>query len=164
MLLPRLKIRNIKSSLILENSLNISGIFPINSCIVTIYKNSRNLVNVTKLKSFSELYKICEILEKKFRAIIKTIRIDSIMLSRKCSNKRFSLKKMLEVCKRFQNELRLNFNVELFHAPWISSQFGSFNLFTTGSVTVLGVKKVEHISIIQNFLDKVYSFENEIIK
>ena len=164
--LPQLKIRNIKVSVILEQDLDLdtsfSSISKYDNLILTVYPNKRNLVNVTKIQSIDQLMKLDKIISSKFNNQCKKVRIDSIMLSRKVKNRQFSLKKMLETCRQHQADFKLDFNVESFHAPWIKSNFGSFNLFISGSSTVMGCRKLSDIDKIQEFLAKVYCKENEI--
>ena len=129
--LPQLKIQNIKVSVTLEQDLNLdfsSNISKHDNLILTVYPNKRNLVNVTKIKTVDQLMKIGDIIANKFNNQCKHVRIDSIMLSRKVKDRLFSLKKMLKTCSE-DRDFKLDFNVESFHAPWIKSRFGSFNLF-----------------------------------
>ena len=71
---------------------------------------------------------------------------------------------MNKILKFIQNnhDLKINFNVESFHAPWVKTQFGAFNLFVSGSSTVMGCKSILDIERIETILNKIYCKENEI--
>ena len=167
--LPRLQIRNIKVSLIIEPPLgseNLTGkIFNHKGAVITIYPNNKSLINVTKLKTIEELYNIEREIEALYNVRIKESRIDAIMLSRKVKNKRYSEKKYLETLANYKHLYKLDYNHESFHAPWLKSLKpggGSFNIFSTGSCTVLGVKSIKYIALIEKILNEVFCTENEI--
>ena len=95
-----------------------------------------------------------------FNVKVKKLKIDAIMLSRRVMNKRFSLKKMLKTLEKYKDLFKCDYHPELFHSPWFKSRdgkHGSFNVFTTGSSTVMGVKCVEDIKLIEKILDETFS-------
>ena len=105
--LPKLEIRNIKISIILKSKTNFFGIFEIDKAIVTIYENTRHLINVTKLKGKQEIHDITLLISEYFNFEsdnIECVRIDSIMLSRKVKDRKFSMKRMLKVCHIFKDK------------------------------------------------------------
>ena len=163
--LPRLQIRNIKVSVLLEQDLNPSLITSTVShhenFVLTIYPNKRDLVNVTKLGNIDQLFKIQDIITSKFGIKCRNVKIDAMMLTRKVRNRQFSMNKILDFLKH-QNDFELSFNSELFHAPSVKSKFGTFNLFASGSCTVMGAKTLEDIDSIEVFLNQIYCKENEI--
>ena len=162
--LPRLEIRNIKISVLLKEDLKTSHpkISQHGNSIFTIYPNSKRLINVTNLKHIQELENITNVIEYQFSVKVEKMRIDSIMLSRKVKNKMFSFSKTLKIITG--KDFKFDNDCELFHAPWIKSKYGSFNLFACGSVTVMGVRSIDDLKKIEAFLDKVYCIENEIKK
>ena len=132
--------------------------------IITIYPHTKKLINVTNLKNLGNLYEIEDFVKKVFKVKPKSIRIDSIMLSRKIKNKRFSLGKVLKTLEKYKDIYTRNYEPELFHAPWFKSNgHGSFNLFSTGSCTVMGVKSINDIKLIEKILDEAFCKEHEII-
>lgn len=163
--LKPLEIRNIKISVILKEDIKME--LPLISkeqnFVITIYPNSRRLINITKLKSVKDIYTISKLIVERFNVKIDKVRIDSIFLGRKIIGRKFSTEKMIQSCKNHGNGIfKLNFDVELFHAPFIRSKFGSFNMFGSGSVTCMGVRSVNDIKQIESFLSIVYCKENEI--
>ena len=102
--LARLSIKNIKISILLEDKLIIEKkkvqIIEYDNSIITIYPHTKKLINVTNLKNLGNLYEIEDFVKKVFKVKPKSIRIDSIMLSRKIKNKRFSLGKVLKTLEK----------------------------------------------------------------
>ena len=162
MYLPRLEIRNIKISIFIKDKLNMSlpRITEYENMIFTIYPHSRKLINVTNLKSIKQLEDIKKVISSQFNVRVDIVRIDSMMLSRKVENRLFSFK---ETLKSITNQdFKTDNDQELFHAPWVKSKYGSFNLFSNGSVTCMGVKSLEGLLKIESFLNMIYCEENEI--
>ena len=160
--LPRLKIRNIKVSVFLSEDLKSfhPQISEYQDYVFTIYPYSKRLINVTKLKSVDQLKNISNVIKVRYNVSVVKVKIDSIMLSRKVKGKMFSFQKTL---LRISNQdFKIDNDRELFHAPWVKSKYGSFNLFSCGSVTCMGVKCLEDIKMIEIFLDKIYCKENVI--
>ena len=182
MLLPPLILRNIKIRVFLKASLNPFTETDINHIkefgnfeskhhhqiirlknlyVFTVYKYSRNFINVTGLKSKIEITNIHHIIDKVFNASIKEIRIENMTFSRKVRNMSFSSEKILKlICSQDLKVFKFDKTLEGFHAPWIRSKYGSFNLFATGSVTVVGVSCFKNIKIIEKYLDHIYCPES----
>ena len=168
--LPELTVKNIKASLLLSEAIeNIpkENIFTYRNIIVTIYKHTPTLVNVTKVRNYEELLKISFKIQKKFQTRIQKIRIDSIMMSRRVFGKRYAEKKYLNVLKKYRHIYRHEFFPELFHGSWFKAvqdrRAGSFNIFSTGSCCVMGVKAKKYIILIKKILAEAFCPENEII-
>ena len=97
--LKPLEIRNIKISVILKEDIKMK--LPLISkeqnFVITIYPNSRRLINITKLKSVKDIYTISKLIVERFNVKIDKVRIDSIFLGRKivtapvCRKKLFKL-------------------------------------------------------------------------
>ena len=83
--LKPLEIRNIKISVILKEDIKMK--LPLISkeqnFVITIYPNSRRLINITKLKSVKDIYTISKLIVERFNVKIDKVRIDSIFLGRK---------------------------------------------------------------------------------
>ena len=166
--LPRLKIRNIKISLILQDDLQNQinkRIVKHGNAVLTFYPSSKRLINVTKLERLEQLYKIKSEVESLYNVKVEKLRVDAIMLSRKVENRRFSEKKILKTMEKYHHLFRRDYEQELFHSPWFKStsgRNGSFNIFTNGSATIMGAKSVEDIKVIEEMLDEVFCKDNEI--
>lgn len=171
---PKLEIRNIKGSYVLEKDMNISfddkrrkklivGKLKNNS-VVTIYPNNKRLINVTGIRKGADILLLKDKIESQFNVKIKSFRIDSMMLSRKIENTRFSLRKVMQCLESHKNYkfFKLDYNPESFHSPWYKSggDYGSFNIFSTGSVTAMGVKTIEGIQKINEMLTDAFCEEN----
>ena len=78
-----MSIKNIKASFILEDKVDIFGIFKQNNIVYTIYPHVRNLVNVTGLKSFEQLEISKKIIESKLKQKVVKVRIDNTFFSKK---------------------------------------------------------------------------------
>ena len=141
---------------------NKSQINEYKNAIITIYPHSKKLINVTNLKTIEELYRIEKFVKNFYKVIPKAVRIDSIMLSRQVKDKQFSHEKILETLEKYKNIYKRDYEPELFHAPWFKSsgKHGSFNLFTTGSCTVMGAKSIEDIKLIEKILDEAFCDEH----
>ena len=167
--LPRLKIKNIKVSLILTDDFPNTGIFKLETtgAILTIYHTSKRLINVTNIKDLTHLYQLKSVIQQMYDVTIKETRIDAIMLSRQVKGRRFSEKKYLEIFKKpkYSKVYKMHYNPERFHAPQFHSRVdggGFFNIFSTGSCTVMGVKKVMYVQLIEQMLDKAFCKKHEI--
>ena len=167
--LPRLKIKNIKVSLLLKDDFPNTGIFKLKTtgAILTIYPTSKRLINVTNIKHLKHLYQLKSVIQKMYDVTIKKTRIDAIMLSRQVKGRRFSEKKYLEIFKKpeFSEVYKMDYNPERFHAPQFHSRVdggGFFNIFSTGSCTVMGVKEVMYVKLIEQMLDKAFCKKHEI--
>lgn len=167
--LPRLKIKNIKVSLILTDDFPNTGIFKLETtgAILTIYHTSKRLINVTNIKHLRHLYQLASDIQEMYDVTIKETRIDAIMLSRKVVGRRFSEKKYLEIFKKpeYSEVYKMDYNPERFHAPQFHSRVyggGFFNIFSTGSCTVMGVKKLMYVQLIEQMLDKAFCKKHEI--
>ena len=84
---PKLEIRNIKGSYVLEKDMNISfddkrrkklivGKLKNNS-VVTIYPNNKRLINVTGIRKGADILLLKDKIESQFNVKIKSFRIDS---------------------------------------------------------------------------------------
>lgn len=162
--LPRLEIRNIKVSCFLDEDFPEPGIYEGNNGIMTIYDSDKRLINITGIKTLNHLYTMESNIQKVFNVKIKKTKIDAIMLSRRVRNKRFSERKYLKVIEKYEHIFKRDYNHEMFHSPWFKSngRRGSFNVFSTGSCTVMGVKSVSDIKLIEEILDEAFCEENEI--
>ena len=103
--LKPLEIRNIKISVILKEDIKME--LPLISkeqnFVITIYPNSRRLINITKLKSVKDIYTISKLIVERFNVKIDKVRIDSIFLGRKIIGRKFSTEKMIQSCKNHGN-------------------------------------------------------------
>ena len=65
---PKLKIRNIKISLHLKFPITIpkKRIYLLDKCVVTIYPKNDKLINVTKINSVRQIFKVMNEIEVKY--------------------------------------------------------------------------------------------------
>lgn len=117
-----------------------------NSVVLTIYKHSTHLVNITGAKSFTELENIKQFIKTIFQCeIINDERIDALMLNY-CSEipMDLNLNKIYVICKSVGKFFHFNvdYNPELFNALFFKStiETGTMLIFSNGSVQVMGCK------------------------
>ena len=163
---PILKTRNIKISLIINKSIIFSDkiliLNPYKSIKITIYKHTPNLINITGIKSFKKLVKIKYFVEFYFKCQIIKQKTDAIMLNYKSQkNMKINLNKLYDICKDTipTTSYSLDFNSELFNAPFLISKKGrgTMLLFSTGSVQVMGCKKKSYIIDNQKLIKLIYT-------
>ena len=181
--LPRLELRNIKARLFLNTPLKSFSLEDIhfieqtgasfrnknqhqiitleNFAVFTVYKYSRHFINVTGLKSQLALDNLPNVVLNIFKANVIQIQIENMTFSRKVKNMTFSSNKMLKLISKQDSKIfHFDNTLENFHAPWIHSKYGSFNLFTTGSVTLVGLKTLDNLKKIEDYLDCIYCPES----
>ena len=165
-----LKIRNIKLSLTVDKPIYINSkmliINPINKVKITIYKHSPYLINVTGIDSYKSFQEIKQILQKTYNFKIIKQNIDSIMLNYKSlKHKKINLNILSRFCHEYK-DYTLDFNSELFNAPFLKSKenCGTLILFSTGSVQVMGCKSLleikKIIKILNDLFHNYYTFKN----
>ena len=153
-----LQVVNIKCSFFIDKPLRINErmkiINPYDNVKITIYNHSPNLINVTGIKSFEKLEIFKIYLSNQFSVNIIQERIDAIMLNYKSPiHKKINLNKLSNICSNIKN-YNLDFNCELFNAPFLKSKSknGTLLLFSSGSVQIMGVKRKRDIPFYQIFL------------
>lgn len=165
----RLKIGNIKCSFTTPKLL-VKDEFYIDCFKISIFKScinvakNRTKINGTGIRSFAEIDVLKTIIEDKYQCQVTSVDIDSIFLSRKLSLK-FKIRELLERCERFKSTHRVDYNPELFSGIYlisrIKSKKPSYNLFVTGSVTIMGAKCLADIYEAQNTLNYIYAHYEE---
>ena len=106
-----MSIKNTKASFILEDKVDMSGIFKQNNVVYTIYHHVKNLVNVTGIKSFEQLEIARKIIESKLKQKVVNVRIDNTFFSKK----KYENVDMVKVYKFMQNNqlFHVEYNIEL---------------------------------------------------
>lgn len=184
MMYPQLKTRNIKISFFINRSINLEEkmlivSIDINSFLnnissstadelfdvikITIYKHTPYLINVTGIRSFKKLKKVKKIIETLFSCKIIKQRIDAIMQNFKSKyHMKINLGEFLKVCQDnpiIKSSYRIDYNPELFNAPYLKSTNGkgTILIFSNGSVQVLGCKKREFLKDNQKLIKIIFS-------
>jgi len=97
----------------------------------TVYKHSKMLMNISGIKSSSELYQL------KHSLNVKLFKIDNIMFSRKC-NLNYDMNKLFQWCKTlFSHKYNIAYDEELQSAKGIylvpkKKPGASFIIYRTG--------------------------------
>ena len=144
-----------------------------NSVVVTIYKHSTHLINITGAKSFTELEEMKQFIKTIFQCeIINKERIDALMLNYHSKiSMNLNLNKIYVICKlvgKFFN-FNVDFHPELFNALFFKStiETGTMNIFSNGSIQVMGCKteadRLFNQGII-NIIITLYYLYNQLIK
>lgn len=161
-----MKISNIKISVYFEKDLapkkksNEKTIYTFNAWVFTIYHHTPTHVNITGLKSESEIPKVIQYLEAKYNIKCQRQEIDCIMTSHK-DNIRLKMKDIPKALQPFSSIYYLCYEAELFTGCFlkskIKSEFPTINLFHTGSFQLIGAKSFEKI-------DKAYAIVQYLIR
>ena len=152
-----MKLKNIKASFIFQNNVVESQMKQIiwqnGSIIFTIYKRSPKLINVTGIKSTTELEQQKRTIEEKFKQSVMKVRIDNAFFSKKnCMNIDMS---SLYESMRDDKDYFVNYNVEIFPAMFFHPRnkiYPTILLFRTGSYTLMGGKSVDAIIESESFV------------
>jgi len=157
-----MQIKNIKASFIFSEDL-IEGkqtreMFTSKQkdVVLTIYKHTPKLLNITGIKSFEHLTLIKEEMEMKFNNSISETRIDNIFLSKK-KHMNIDLNRIFEHLKG-HDKFDVTYVPELFpgmHLKPKDKTFPTIALFRTGSVTMMGSKSVDAICESEMFLNSL---------
>ena len=157
-----MSIKNIKASFILEDKVDMSGIFKQNNVVYTIYPHVKTLVNVTGLKSFEQLEISKKIIESKLKQKVVNVRIDNTFFSKK----NYKNVDMVKVYKFMQNNslFHVDYNIELFAGMYLkpkTSVYPTILFFRTGSYTIMGAKKKDILIECETFVNKLIIMFNK---
>ena len=157
-----MQIKNIKASFIFSEDL-IEGkrtkeMFTSKQkdVVLTIYKHTPNLLNITGIKSFGHLVLTKEEMEKKFNKSISEMRIDNIFLSKK-NHMNIDLNRIFDYLKGHE-KFYASYVHELFpgmHLKPKDKTFPTIGLFRTGSFTMMGSKNVDAICESEMFVNSL---------
>lgn len=167
----KLKIVNIKLSFLVSRDFCIkqkSIVIPLTtSTKITIYKHSPRLLNVTGIRDFNQISSIETSIKEKFQCEIKEKKIDAIMLNYKSkTHQKINLNKLSHICSRLSTH-KLDYNCELFNAPFLKSKTnrGTLLLFSSGSIQVMGAKTLADIEynreIVKCIYEQYYTLQND---
>ena len=161
----KMKIKNIKVRFIFEKDVIVKS----NSQIIwrngkstfSIYKDARNFINVTGLKSLQEIKQQKLVVEKLFKQKITTVKIDNIFYSKK-DYKNLDMHSLYSYLKD-RKDFFCNYNIELFAGMILhpaNKNYPTILLFRTGSYTLMGGKSMKLILESEKFvIDLIRMFE-----
>ena len=165
-----LQIRNIKCSFTTPKLLRKHE-FYIDRFKISIFKSCINVakqrtkINGTGIRKYAEIDVLKSIIEDRYQCQVTSVKIDAIMLSRKLRLRRqFTIPQLLERCQDFNLTHRVDYNPELFSGIYLLARVKprpSYNLFVTGSATVMGAKSLGDIYEAQDTLDYLYAMHEE---
>lgn len=165
----RLKIGNIKCSFTTPKLL-AKHEFYIDCFKVSIFKScinvaqNRTKINGTGIRRYAEIDVLKSIIEDKYRCQVTSVNIDAIMLSRRMKSQ-YRIPELLRRCARFNLTHRVEYCAELFSGIYLIARekrhHPSYNLFVSGSATVMGAKCLADIYEAQNTLDYIYLTHEE---
>ena len=167
----KLEVRNIKVSLFINKPIHIDQklqiLNPLDSVKITIYKHSPRLINITGVESFRKLRLVKKFIKYHYCCKILRERIDSIMLNYKSlKHMKINLNRLSKVCEQIA-DYNLDYNCEIFNAPFLKSKSekGTLLLFSSGSIQVMGCKKIEHIEHNEKLVNTIFSmYKKEVMK
>lgn len=154
-----MKLKNIKASFIFDKNLveKKTGcekyIFKEKNVSYTIYKHTPNLLNITGVKSLTQL-KTCRLdMEKHFDSEVVKERIDNLFFSKK-DNKNIDLDK-LNAFLQGHEKYYASYTHELFpgmHLLPKNKMYPTIVLFRTGSFTLMGSKCLDYVFESESFV------------
>lgn len=134
-----------------------------NKIVIIVYGHSPCHLNVTGLKSKTDILNFkCEI-ENMFDVICSEIKLDNIFYSHK-DYKNISLWHLFYFLRGYSpDNYVVDYNVELFPGMYLKSQskdLPTLILFSTGSYSVIGAKSFESVKTAKQFVNKLYSLDS----
>ena len=160
-----MKLCNLKASFILKKPVETpkkvkNFIIKHSPFTFTIYHHAPYLVNVTGVKSFSQLTLAKHVIETRMEQKVKNVRIDNTFFSQK-NFTNIDLNRVYAYMKR--NRLfHVDYNVELFAGMYLHPKkqyYPTILLFRTGSYTMMGGKDRDILDECERFIKwLIYSF------
>lgn len=167
-----LKLKNFKVSIYIQNPIftkeksncKVIKKFMIsnNTVVMTIYKHSPTVINLTGLKNVRNLDDVSSILIKTFSCKIKQIKIDSFFFTTKL-NKKIDLEETMTAIRSYKQYF-VSYESEIFPAlickPKISKKYPSAFFFQTGSVIILaGSQSIRKIALFIKHISEALKFK-----
>ena len=139
---------------------------------VTVFKHCQKLVNVTGIKNLKHYQEVRNFVRNYYHKVngshMLSDRIDNIMVTRRmvCN---YDQSAILNACKKlyrknycayFGDEDRLTCKAIVLQPKERGKEdcvSGTFSLFYTGSVTIMGLKDYEEIELCQQMVDRIYN-------
>ena len=160
-----MKVTNIKLSFLFEKNLfrniNSKVIWKNDNIFYTVYQHRKNLLNITGIKTKSEIDEQKVAMQKLFHQKVLKVRIDNIFFSQK----NFDNLDMSLLYNYMKNNsfFFVDYNIELFAGMYLhpsNKNYPTILLFRTGSYTLLGGKSMKLILESENFVqDLIHMFE-----
>ena len=153
-----MKLRNLKASFLLNKPVEIPKKvknFIIKSAFTfTIYRHAPYLVNVTGVKSFSQLTMAKHEIEARLEQKVEKVRIDNSFFSQK-NFTNIALNSVYTFMK-CNSLFHVDYNVELFAGMYFHPKklhYPTILLFRTGSYTMMGGKNVAILEECEKFIN-----------
>ena len=123
-------------------------IIKIEGKVITIYGHSQRMLNVTGIKSWSDMKATKMMIEKEYHVNVQQIRLDCVFFSHK-GRTNIDLNKIYHhVRDNLREKYHVDYNVELYPGMYIKPKengYPTINLFRTGSYQIMGGKSIEKI-------------------
>ena len=153
-----MKLRNLKASFFLNKPYAVpkkvkNFILKHSPFSFTIYHHAPKLINVTGLKSFSQLTQVKQVIEARMGQKVIKIRIDNTFYSQK-NFSNIDLNKVFTFMKS-NTYFHVDYNVELFAGMYLQPKkehYPTILLFRTGSYTMMGGKEKTIIEKCETFI------------
>jgi hypothetical protein len=139
---------------------------------ITVFKHSQKLVNVTGIKNLKHFQEVRNFVRNYYYKVkgsyVLSDRIDNIMVTRRMSCN-YNMSAILSACKKlyrknyctyFGDEDRLTCKAIVLQPKERGKEDcvnGTFLLYYTGSVTIMGLKEYEEIELCQQMVDRIYN-------
>ena len=125
---------------------------------ITIYGHSQQMLNITGIKSWSDMKTTKMLIEKEYQVKVLYVRIDCAFFSHK-GRINIDLNKIYyHVRDNLRENYFVDYNVELYPGMYIKRDgYPTINLFRTGSYQIVGGKSIEKIMECKLFVKNLIS-------
>ena len=125
---------------------------------ITIYGHSPQMLNVTGIKSWSDMKATKTMIQIEYQVKVLYIRIDCAFFSHK-GRTNIDMNKIYYHVRDNQNEkYHVDYNIELYPGMYIKRcGYPTINLFRTGSYQIMGGKSIEKIIESKRFVKNLIS-------
>ena len=134
--------------------------YKINGKSITIYGHSPLMINITGIKSWSDMKTTKTMIEKEYQVKVLQIRVDNVFLSHK-GRKNIDLNKIYyHVRDNLREKYFVDYNVELYPGMYLKPKlygYPTIILFRTGSYQIMGGKSVDKIVESKHFVKELIS-------
>ena len=158
-----MKLCNIKITIFLKSDLftrernSKKVIMREDSLVFTSYHHTPSIINVTGIKSKSDITAVMELLEAKYKVQCDRYRIDSMMYSHR-DKKRIKIDQILKVFDKENGLYYIDYHPELFTGIFlkpIDRLYPTINLFYTGSYQIIGAKNFSIVDWCKKFVEEL---------
>ena len=163
-----MNVKNIKFSLQIDQSILCKKInknekqkMLIGSATVVVYGHSPKLLNVTGVKSMSEVKSTINFIQSNFGVNVNNMKIDNIFVSHKDFKNINMMKLFYYAREKFSKQYIIDYNIELFPGMYLKTKKQKTKptliLFRTGSYVIVGAKSIYQVKTCIDFINNLFN-------